>query len=113
MLSHSWNSKREFAESDTVTKIHNDAELLYARSYGSHLVIISSQVVQEIKKDGRSQHNIKGKGTTRQRATNKKAMEQKSTTRCYNCGEAGHIATKGTKSKREKGVCYTCGKMGH
>jgi len=49
----------------------------------------------------------------RQRATNKEAMEQKSATRCYNCGEARHIATKCTKSKREKRACYTCGKMGH
>lgn len=40
-------------------------------------------------------------------------MEQKSATRCYNCGKTGHIALKCIKPKREKGVCYTCGKMGH
>lgn len=77
-------------------------------------VSLSSPFKSEVKKDGRSHDaNAKGEGTTYQRAGKQEAVEQKSATRCYNCGETGHIASKCTKPKREKGACYTCGKMGH
>jgi len=88
-------------------KFTTDVELLKAMED----ISLPSPVKPEVRKDGRSHHNIKGEGTTKQHATSKEMMQQK--TRCYNCGEAGHIATKCTKPKQEKGACYTCGKMGH
>jgi len=87
-------------------KFATDAELLEAME----AISLPSPVKSEVRKDGRSQHNIKDEATTRQRTTNKEMMEQK--TRYYNCGEAGHIA-KCTKPKREKRACYTCGKIRH
>jgi len=74
-------------------------------------ISLPSPVKPEVRKDGKSHHNMKGEGTTKQHTTSKEMMQQK--TRCYNCGEAGHIATKCTKPKQKKGACYTCGKMGH
>jgi len=77
-------------------------------------VSLPSPFKSEVKKDGRSHDaNAKGEGTTCQRTGKQEAVEQKGATRCYNCGETGHVASKCTKPKREKGACYTCGKMGH
>lgn len=91
-------------------KFATDIEMLEAMED----ISLPSPFKSEIKKDGRSHDaNAKGEGTTHQRASKQEAMEQKSATRCYNCGETGHIASKCTKPKREKGACYTCGKMGH
>ncbi|XP_011874435.1 PREDICTED: uncharacterized protein LOC105565665, partial [Vollenhovia emeryi] len=39
--------------------------------------------------------------------------EKARTVKCYNCNEAGHVAAKCTKPKRERGSCYRCGKLGH
>lgn len=92
-------------------KFMTDAKLLEAMED----ISLPAPFKPEMRKEGRSHHNAgrKDEGTTQHRAYKHGAAEQKNVTRCYNCGEAGHIATRCAKPKREKGACYMCGKMGH
>lgn len=34
-------------------------------------------------------------------------------TRCYNCNDMGHIATKCPRLRRDRGSCYICGSLEH
>lgn len=91
-------------------KFATDVELLEAMED----ISLPSPFKSEAKKDGRLRHNGSGKseGATHHRACKQEAVEKENATRCYNCGETGHIATKCTKPKWEKGACYICGKNG-
>lgn len=41
------------------------------------------------------------------------SSSSKSTSKCFNCNEAGHISTNCPKPRREKGSCFRCGQIGH
>lgn len=40
-------------------------------------------------------------------------LSEKTEPRCYNCNQAGHLASKCPMPKREKGACFKCFQMGH
>ncbi|KAG7196467.1 hypothetical protein KM043_016076 [Ampulex compressa] len=46
-------------------------------------------------------------------AYKQESVGQRKESRCYNCGEEGHIATRLTKPKTNQGACYTYGKIDH
>jgi len=58
-----------------------------------------------------------GVGKNVNKASGVKKMDNDLTTKrelkCFNCNVAGHISTKCTEPKREKGACFKCFQLGH